>query len=146
MSNVIRIRLRFLFCVILAAASGVLLHAAPIKKLPDEPEESAPAVKKLPDAEDASASAENGTIPAEKEPAKTEAEAIRVITDRLDKTLYPYKPLQRGREPILNRDLSDEVILRDSADNKCTVLDESHSTMLEFAARISLRMDIGDLF
>ena len=110
MSNVIRIRLRFLFCVILAAASGVLLHAAPIKKLPDEPEESAPAVKKLPDAEDASASAENGTIPAEKEPAKTEAEAIRVITDRLDKTLYPYKPLQRGREPILNRDLSDEVI------------------------------------
>ena len=110
MSNVIRIRLLFLSCMILAAASGVFLHAAPIKKLPDEPEESAP-VKKLPvEPENASASAENKADSAEKKPAKTEAEAIRAITDRLDKVAFPYKPLQRGREPILNHELSDEVI------------------------------------
>lgn len=109
MKNAIRTRL-LLLCMILFAASGVLLHAAPIKKLPDEPEESA--VKKLPDEEQekASAEAEESTKPAEAKPAKTEDEAIKEITERLDRMIYPYKPLQRSREPILNRDLSDEVV------------------------------------
>ena len=109
MKNAIRTRL-LLLCMILFAASGVLLYAAPIKKLPDEPEESA--VKKLPDEEQekASAEAEESTKPAEAKPAKTEDEAIKEITERLDRMIYPYKPLQRSREPILNRDLSDEVV------------------------------------
>ena len=110
MKNAIRTRL-LLLCMILFAASGVLLHAAPIKKLPDEPEEPS-VIKKLPDdeAEKASAGVEESAKPAEAKPAKTEAEAIREITERLDKMIYPYKPLQRNREPIMNRDLSDEVV------------------------------------
>ena len=111
MKKAIRTRL-LLLCLFLFSASGVLLHAAPIKKLPDEPEESGSAVKKLPDdeSEKAAAEAEETAKPAEKKPAKTEAEAIKEITERLDKMIYPYKPLQRNREPIMNRDLSDEVV------------------------------------
>jgi len=111
MKNAIRTRL-LLLCMVLFASSGVLLPAAPIKKLPDEPEESESVVKKLPDDESEKASAETGkdAKSAEAKPAKTEAEAIREITERLDKMIYPYKPLQRNREPILNRDLSDEVV------------------------------------
>jgi len=111
MKNAIRTRL-LLLCMVLFASSGVLLPAAPIKKLPDEPEESESVVKKLPDDESEKASDETGkdAKSAEAKPAKTEAEAIREITERLDKMIYPYKPLQRNREPILNRDLSDEVV------------------------------------
>ena len=50
MPDFIRIRLIVPLCLILFAASGILLHAAPIQKLPDdEPEEPASVIKKLPD-------------------------------------------------------------------------------------------------
>ena len=113
MKNAIRTRL-LLLCLILFAASGVLLHAAPIQKLPDEeePEESGSVVKKLPDEEPEKASdgAEESANPAKAKPAKTDAEAIKEITERLDRMINPYKPLERNCEPILNRDLSDEVV------------------------------------
>ena len=111
MKNAIRTRL-LLLCMILFAVSGVLLHAAPIKKLPDEPEESESVVEKSSGKEQkkASAEVEDSAKPAEAKPVKTEAEAIKEITERLDRMIYPYKPLQRNREPILNRDLSDEVV------------------------------------
>ena len=111
MPNRIRIRLFLPLCAVLFAASGAVFSAAPIRKLPDEPEEPAGVIKKLPDEpEKASAEAEKDAKTEEKKPAKTEAEAIREITKRLDRMIVPYKPLQRSREPILNRDLSDEVI------------------------------------
>ena len=111
MLNQIRIRLILPLCAVLFAASGAVFSAAPIKKLPDEPEEPAGVIKKLPDEpEKASAEAEKPAKSDEKKPAKTEAEAIKEITERLDRMIYPYKPLQRNREPLLNRDLSDEVI------------------------------------
>ena len=111
MPNRIRIRLFLPLCAVLFAASGAVFSAAPIRKLPDEPEEPAGVIKKLPDEpEIASAEAEKDVKTEEKKPAKTEAEAIREITERLDRMIVPYKPLQRSREPILNRDLSDEVI------------------------------------
>ena len=112
MSHMLRIHLLLPLFAVLFAVSGVLLHAAPIQKLPDdEPEESSPVVKKLPDEPEESVSAaekdaENAGRPA----GKTEAEAIREMTERLDKVIVPYKPLQRSREPLLNHDLSDEVI------------------------------------
>ena len=84
MTNAIRIRLLLPFCMILFAVSGVLLHAAsaPIRKLPDEPEESSSVVKKLPDdSEEASAEAEQDVKTEEKIGAKTEAEASKEITD-----------------------------------------------------------------
>ncbi len=111
MTSTIRTRL-LLLCIILFAASGVLLHAAPIKKLPDEPEESESAVKEVSgdEQEKPFAEAEKDAKTEEKKPAKTEAEAIREITERLDRMIYPYKPLQRNREPIMNRDLSDDVV------------------------------------
>lgn len=102
-----------LSCVILVAVSGVFLHAAPIRKLSDdEPEKSSPVIKKLPDDEPEASASEKEAKPAEKkeEKKKTEEEAIKLMTARLDKTLVPYKPLQRSREPLLNRNLSDEVI------------------------------------
>lgn len=111
MPNRIRIRLFLPLCAVLFAASGAVFSAAPIRKLPDEPEEPAGVIKKLPDEpEKASAEAEKNAKTEEKKPAKTEAEAIREITERLDRMIVPYKPLQRSREPILNRDLSDEVV------------------------------------
>ena len=111
MANAIRIRPLLPLCMILAAVSGLVLHAAPIKKLPDEPEEPVPAVTETPgEAEETSAGTGDGAKPEEATPAKTEEEAIREITERLDKMIYPYKPLQRGREPLLNRAISDEVI------------------------------------
>ena len=111
MPNRIRTRLFLPLCAVLFAASGAVFSAAPIKKLPDEPEEPAGVIKKLPDEpEKASAEAEKPAKSDEKKPAKTEAEAIKEITERLDRMIYPYKPLQRNREPLLNRDLSDEVI------------------------------------
>ena len=111
MPNRIRIRLFLPLCAVLFAASGAVFSAAPIRKLPDEPEEPASVIKKLPDEpEKASAEAEKDAKTEEKKPAKTEAEAIREITERLDRMIVPYKPLQRSREPILNRDLSDEVV------------------------------------
>ena len=111
MLNAVHTRLHLLCCLILFAASGVLLHAAPIKKLPDEPEGSSSVIRKLPDEpEETSAEAANAAKPDETKPAKTEAEAIKEITDRLDRMIYPYKPLQRSREPILNHALSDEIV------------------------------------
>ena len=111
MSNTIRFYLLLFLCAILTATSGVPVHADPIRKLPDdEPEESSSAIQKLPDEPETASAAETGVGKEEKKPAKTEAEAIKEMTDRLDKTLVPYKPLQRGREPLLNRDLSEEVI------------------------------------
>ena len=112
MSYAIRTYLLFPLCVILAAVSGVLLHAAPIQKLPDEePEESSSVIKKLPHETETTSAADDTSAGKEgKKPARTEAEAIREMTARLDKTLVPYKPLQRNQEPLLNRDLSEEVI------------------------------------
>ena len=111
MANAIRIRPILPLCVILAAVSGLLLHAAPIKKLADEPEEPVPAVAETPgEAEESSAGTGDGAKPEETKPARTEEEAIKEITERLDRMIYPYQPLQRGREPLLNRALSDEVI------------------------------------
>ena len=105
MTNIMRICSTFLFCLILYAASGALLHAEPIKKLPDEPEESEQAAEKPSDEpEKAAAQAE------EKAETKSEVEAIKEITARLDKMIAPYKPLQRSQEPLLNRSLSSEVI------------------------------------
>ena len=95
MKNAIRTRLLLPFCMILFAVSGVLLHAAsaPIRKLPDKPEESSSVVKKLPDGpEDASAEAGQDAKPGEKKGAKTEAEAIKVITERLGENHYTIKP------------------------------------------------------
>ena len=117
MSNTIRFYLLLFLCMILSAASGLLLHAAPIQKVSDdEPEEPSSVIKKLPDEPDEAAAAsaeESAEKAAEKtteKTGKTEAEVIREITDRLDKVIVPYKPLQRSREPLLNSALSDEVI------------------------------------
>jgi len=84
-----------------------------IRKLPDEPEEpeTSQVIRKLPEDEEIVPEAAEETAEAEeKSRPKTEAEAIKEITTRLDKMIYPYKPLQRNREPLLNRALSDEVI------------------------------------
>lgn len=109
MINPNRIHLFLPLCAVLFAMSGVFLHAAPIRKLPDEPEEPSAAIKKLPD-EPESTAGEKEAEPAERPGRKTEAEAIREITDRLDKMIYPYRPLQRSQEPLLDRALSDDVI------------------------------------
>ena len=104
MSSTIRIIL--FLCLFLSVPCGVSLYADPIKKLPDEPEESdsVSTVEKLPGASEPDAKA------GEKKKPKTEAEVIKEITTRLDRMIYPYKPLQRSREPLLNHALSDEVI------------------------------------
>ena len=119
MLNSHRIDLSAMLCAVLFLGACVFLSAAPIQKLADdseEPESSASAVvKKLPDEPESPSSAKNGTEKtSEKEPektsVKTEAEAIKEITDRLDKMIVPYRPLQRSQEPLLNRQISDEVI------------------------------------
>ncbi len=113
MTNMLRIHLFLPLCTVLFAASGLILHAAPIRKLPDEPEEkeSSAVIRKLPDEpETVTPAAEKSAEKTEKKPAKTEAEAIREITARLDRMIVPYKPLQRSQEPLLNHALSDEVI------------------------------------
>ena len=112
MPDFIRICLIVPLCLILSAASGILLHAAPIQKLPDDdPEESASVIKKLPDEQPETVSASDEPVKtAEKPKEKTPAEAIKEITERLDRMIYPYRPLQRSQEPLLNRSISDEVI------------------------------------
>ena len=111
MPDFIRIRLIVPLCLILAAASGILLHAAPIQKLPDdEPEESASVIKKLPDETETVSASDEAAKTTEKPKEKTPAEAIKEITERLDRMIYPYMPLQRSQEPLLNRSISDEVI------------------------------------
>lgn len=113
MTNMLRIHLFLPLAAVLFAASGLILHAAPIRKLPDEPEEkeSSAVIRKLPDEpETVTPAAEKSAEKTEKKPAKTESEAIREITARLDKMIVPYKPLQRSQEPLLNHALSDEVI------------------------------------
>jgi hypothetical protein len=111
MLNTFRFHLFLPLCMTMFAVSGLFLHAAPIRKLPDEPEEgeSSAAMKILPDEPAPSAEKENGAK-AEKKPAKTDSEAIKEITDRLDRMIVPYKRLQCSREPLLNRALSGEVI------------------------------------
>jgi len=98
-----------------------------VKKLPDEPEEPTPvstskpasaAIKKLPDEPEepkpASTAAQKAAETKADETAssdtKSQAEAVKEITERLDRMIVPYKPLQRSMEPLLNRDLSDDVI------------------------------------
>ena len=116
MKNAIRIRLFLLpLCLMLFAASGVLLHAAPIQKLSDdeEPEaEPAPSSEGVPAGKEtpAEAGGEDAGKTDGKSGTKTETEAIKEITERLDKMIYPYAPLQRSREPLLNRAISDDVI------------------------------------
>ena len=107
-----RIHLSLPLCAILFAVSGVFLQAAPIQKLADDEPEESSAIRKLADDEAEASAAETGAASAEKSEsmAKSEAEAIREITERLDKVIIPYKPLQRSQEPLLNRALSDEVI------------------------------------
>ena len=91
MSNPIRIRLFFPLCLALFAATGILLHAAPIQKLPDEePEESSSAPENLTDAPEPAADEKD----AEKNGTKTESEVVRKITARLDQALEPYLPIQ----------------------------------------------------
>ena len=112
MPDFIRIRLIVPICLILSAASGILLYAAPIRKLPDdEPEEPAPVVKKLPEEPEVKVSASDAAAKDKEKPKeKTQAEAVKEITERLDRMIYPYRPLQRSQEPLLNRSISDEVI------------------------------------
>ena len=114
MKNAIRIHLFLLLCPILFAATCVPLRAAPIRKLPDdEPEEAAPVSAPV------SSGTEKSPDPAAKEVAgdegdkavtKTESEAVKEIAERLDRMIYPYLPLQRSQEPLLNRAISDDVI------------------------------------
>ena len=111
MPDFIRIRLIVPLCLILSAVSGILLHAAPIQKLPDdEPDEPASVIKKLPDETEKEAASEKDAKDTEKPKEKTQAEAVKEITERLDRMIYPYRPLQRSQEPLLNRSISDEVI------------------------------------
>ena len=108
MLNLSRIHLSAVLCAVLFAASGAFLSAAPIQKLSDdEPEESSPVIKKLPDDPDPASAADKEENHSS---VRTEADAIKEITERLDKTIVPYRPLQRSPEPLLNRALSDEVI------------------------------------
>ena len=93
MTNMLRIHLFLPLCTVLFAASGLILHAAPIRKLPDEPEEkeSSAVIRKLPDEpETVTPAAEKSAEKTEKKPTKTESEAIKEITARLDKMIVPY--------------------------------------------------------
>ena len=119
MPNMFRFHLTIPLCMVLFAASGVLLPAGPIRKLPDEPDEPSSVIRKLPEDTEAESSAveeessaveEDEAQSGEKEKAKTETDAIKEITERLDRMIYPYKPLQRTHEPLLNRSVSDDVI------------------------------------
>ena len=109
MTNTLRVYLVFILGLFLSAACG-FVHADPIKKLPDEPEESVPAAGKPSDAPEKDVVSGKDAADSGKKKPKTEAEAIKEITERLDKMIYPYKPLQRSREPLLNHSISDEVI------------------------------------
>ena len=106
MSSMIRIHFILLLSLLLSGVTGFVLHADPIKKLPDEPEEPATASG----ASEESSASETASKDGAKSKPKTEAEAIREITARLDKMIYPYRPLQRSQEPLLNHSISDEVI------------------------------------
>lgn len=113
MKHEIRIRLLAPLFLLLFAASGVLLRAAPIQKLPDDEEEDGPAAasgKTAGEPEAPSASSDGDAKSGEEKKPKTQAEAIKEITARLDQMIHPYRPLQRSQEPLLNRAISDEVI------------------------------------
>lgn len=113
MLNKTRIRLTLPLCAVLLAAGVFPLYADPIKKLPEEPEEPASAVEESSDRTEENSEAaekEDEAQAEEKAKPKTEADAIKEITDRLDQVIFPYKPLQRNQEPLLNHALSDEVI------------------------------------
>jgi len=111
MLNTIRIHLTITICLILFTAGGIALYADPIRKLSDEPEESASEAREPSgDKSDAPASKAEKPESGEKKEKRTEAEIIKAITDRLDQVIRPYKPLQRSQEPLLNHSLSDEVI------------------------------------
>jgi len=112
MTSVIQTRFRFLCCFLLTAAFALSVSAQ-IKKLPDEPEAdesaSSSVVKKLPDESEEKTVKEE---PVDKEQAavKAQADAVKEIVERLDRMIVPYKPLQRSREPLMNSELSDDVI------------------------------------
>ena len=112
MTSVFQTRFRFLCCFLLTAAFALSLSAQ-IRKLPDEPEAdesaSSSVVKNLPDDSGEQTVQDE---PADKEQAavKAQADAVKEIVERLDRMIVPYKPLQRSREPLMNSDLSDDVI------------------------------------
>lgn len=110
MTSTLRVHFVLILGLFLSAVCGSVLHADPIKKLPDEPEDSSPAAGNPSAVSEKAAVSGKDAGDAEKKKPKTEAEAIKEIVERLDKMIYPYKPLQRSQEPLLNHSLSDEVI------------------------------------
>jgi len=114
MTSVVSTHFRFLCCFLLTAVFALSVSAQTIRKLPDdEPEDdegvSSSVVKKLPEESDAP-SAQEKTESDEPSAAKTEADAVKEIVERLDRMIVPYQPLQRSREPLMNSALSDDVI------------------------------------
>ena len=113
MTSVFQTRFRFLCCFLLTAAFALSVSAQIIKKLPDEPEDdrgaSSSVVKKLPDDPGEQAAREEA-VDEEQAAVKAQADAVKEIVERLDRMIVPYKPLQRSREPLMNSDLSDDVI------------------------------------
>ena len=113
MTSAISNRFRFLCCFLLTAAFALSLSAQIIKKLPDEPEDaeaaSSSVVKKLPDDSEGQPAQEEA-VDEEQAAVKAQADAVKEIVERLDRMIVPYKPLQRSREPLMNSELSDDVI------------------------------------
>lgn len=113
MTSVFQTRFRFLCCFLLTAAFALSVSAQIIKKLPDEPEDdqsaSSSIVKKLPD-DPGEKTAQNKAVDEKQAAVKAQADAVKEIVERLDRMIVPYKPLQRSREPLMNSDLSDDVI------------------------------------
>lgn len=113
MTSVFQTRFRFLCCFLLTAAFALSVSAQIIKKLPDEPEDdqsaSSSVVKKLPD-DPGKKTAQDKAVDEKQAAVKAQADAVKEIVERLDRMIVPYKPLQRSREPLMNSDLSDDVI------------------------------------
>ena len=113
MTSVFQTRFRFLCCFLLTAAFALSVSAQIIKKLPDEPEDdqsaSSSVVKKLPD-DPGEKTAQDKAVDEKQAAVKAQADAVKEIVERLDRMIVPYKPLQRSREPLMNSDLSDDVI------------------------------------
>ena len=112
MTSAISTRFRFLCCFLLTAAFALSVSAQIIKKLPDEPEDDEAAssvVKKLPD-DSEEQTAQEEAVDEEQAAVKAQADAVKEIVERLDRMIVPYKPLQRSREPLMNSELSDDVI------------------------------------
>ena len=101
-----RLLLTAAFCV------SVCAYGQTVKKLPDdEPEEHASnVIKKLPDDEPAETASQASAAKEDGEKTDTMLASVKEITERLDRMIVPYKPLQRSMEPLMNRSLSDDVI------------------------------------